>query len=69
MQHRRTELALAAFEDGSMVAFGGYQGGHLDSYEEYFDDVGWDYVNDYLSEPKSKMGMVLVPEGMIAENC
>lgn len=70
MRHRRTEFALQAYKNHELVtAFGGYQGGHLNTIEEFDGEVDWDYLAQNLQEPKSKMAVVTVPDGVIAENC
>ena len=35
LRHRRTELVLGSYENDVLVAFGGYQGGHLNSVEVF----------------------------------
>ncbi len=70
MRHRRAEFVLQAYEGENLVtAFGGWQGGHLNTVEEFDGEVDWDYLAQNLQEPKSKMAVVTVPEGFITENC
>lgn len=70
MRHRRTEFVLEAYSDRQLVtAFGGYQGGHLNSVEEFDGELDWDYLAQSLKEPKSDMALVTVPDGLISENC
>ena len=51
-----------------LAVFGGYKNGHLDSVEVFEDDT-WMYTGRRLEEPKSKMAMVSLPEGLIRQNC
>ena len=54
MRHRRTEFVLEAYDhDGLVTAFGGYQGGHLNTVEEFDGELSWDYLGQTLQEPKS----------------
>ena len=70
LRHRRTELVLGSYENDVLVAFGGYQGGHLNSVEVFDGETSsWDYLDRYLQEPKSEMAHVTVPDGLILENC
>ena len=53
-----------------LAVFGGYQGGHLNSVEVFEAETGkWEYLDQYLQEPKSEMAHVTVPDGLILENC
>lgn len=69
MQHRRTEFVLGSYENDLLTAFGGYQGGHLNSVEEFDGESTWEYLIQYLQEEKSDMALVTVPDGLIPENC
>lgn len=76
MAHRRTEFGITSEKNmGQMTAFGGYQGGHLKSYEIFTPSTNnslegsWEYAHDYLSEPKSDMAVVQVPSEIIPEDC
>ena len=51
-----------------LAVFGGYKNGHLDSVEVFEDDT-WMYTGRRLEEPKSRMAMVSLPEGLIRQNC
>ena len=53
-----------------LAVFGGYQGGHLNSVEVFEAETGkWEYLDQYLQEPKSEMAHVTIPNGLILENC
>ena len=53
--------------DETISVFGGLQAGHLDTVEIY--DTEWNYLSQYLQEPKSELAVVTVPPGLIPENC
>ena len=68
MRHRRTEHVMAVDSvDDTISVFGGLQAGHLDTIEIY--DNEWNYLSQYLQEPKSELAVVTVPAGLIPENC
>jgi len=70
MRHKRTEFFLGAYFDRQLVtAFGGYQGGHLNTVEEFDGESDWDYLAQDLLQPKSEMAGVTVPDGVILEIC
>ena len=70
MRHKRTEFFLEAYFDRQLVtAFGGYQGGHLNTVEEFDGESDWDYLAQDLLQPKSEMAGVTVPDGVILEIC
>ena len=52
-----------------MTAFGGFQGDHLDTIEEFDGEMDWDYTAQNLKEPKGNMAIVTIPSGLIEENC
>jgi len=70
MRARRTEFFLGAYPERQLLtAFGGEQGGHISTIEEFDGELGWDFLAQNLQEPKSEMAGVTVPDGVIAENC
>lgn len=69
MRHRRTEFVIGVYDEELVTAFGGYQGQHLNSVEEFDGELNWDYLGQTLQDPKSKMAIVTVPNGYISEDC
>lgn len=69
MRHRRTEHVMSVDQDDVISIFGGYQAGHLDTIEVYDEGSEWDYLSQYLQEPKSQLAVAIVPAGIIPENC
>ena len=70
MHARRTEFFLGVYPDRQLVtAFGGYQGAHINTIEEFDGESDWDFLAQDLKEPKSEMAGVTVPDGIIVENC
>jgi len=72
LHHRRTEFVMGCVDEDYLVAFGGYQGGHMNTVEVFNGsnpDSQWEYLDEYLQEPKSEMSHVTVPDGWIVENC
>ena len=63
---------MGCVDEDYLVAFGGYQGGHMNTVEVFNGsnpDSQWEYLDEYLQEPKSEMAHVTVPDGWIVENC
>jgi hypothetical protein len=69
MRHRRTEFGLDSYENDLLTAFGGLQAGHLNTIEEFDGELDWEYLVQYLQEPKSLMATVHIPDGQIPEDC
>ena len=69
MNHRRTEFGLAGVTTGGyLMAIGGYQGAHLDTYEIFdgFDGTDgligtWTYGQTRLDKGLSRTSVVTIP--------
>ena len=77
MNHRRTEFGLAGMEDGEyLMAIGGYQAAHLDTYETFEATEGtdglegiWNYGKPRMENGMSRLAMVTVPSDMFPGEC
>lgn len=73
MRHRRTDFGLAVV-NGTLTAFGGYEGYYVDTIEFYNEGEnsssrGWSYHSDRLLEAKAAFGFVKISDMLEDPNC